>query len=178
MCRSQGLSRTLPLDEVSPFTSLEAPTWEQDHPAPQRGLQEGPAQILLWMVIASGSLTKHHKVYARESGFREWKTRLLWQILSGNDWGLQRASHNYSPAATILTTLWWGIGYSHLVLCPARQLRSPSVLPSYCLSTPEPTLLSTVLFEIVKPCIIIYNKGYFENRCQLNYCTPIIWKNM
>lgn len=137
MCRSQGLSRTLPLDEVSPFTSLEAPTWEQDHPAPQRGLQEGPAQILLWMVIASGSLTKHHKVYARESVFREWKTRLLWQILSGNDWGLQRASPNYSPAATILTTLWWGIGYSHLVLCPARQLRSPSVLPSYCLSTPE-----------------------------------------
>lgn len=52
--QSQVPSQTHPLNEG---------TRKQGYPVPQRGRQEAPAEILLWMVTASGPSRKTHRVH-------------------------------------------------------------------------------------------------------------------
>jgi len=79
--QSQAPSQARPLDEVSP------PTWTQDHPAPQRGLQEAPAENLPGCSCL-GLTDQRPRVYVQQSGsfqeMEETKTPAadskLWQL--------------------------------------------------------------------------------------------------
>ena len=128
--QSQAPSQARPLDEISP------PTWTQDHPAPQRGLQETPAESLPGCSCL-GLSDQRPRGYVQQSGslqeVEETKTpaadsKLRW--LGG-----------VSCASLLITHLQWqvsssamGHGHFHLlVLCPGLA----SLLPLYLLSTPS-----------------------------------------